>query len=89
MTMDCFWDCCQIDVITGGWGWCGLVYSGTQLYLFYQHLQYSMIIDIDITITDTGVNMNLILPEDQEILGADWSFIKVILGILVAMAYNL
>ena len=83
-------------------GWCGLVYLGTQPYLFCQHLQYSVIIDIDITITVTGatiVEMNLILSEDQEVFGTDQSFVKVlliwkiekcfILGILVPMVYNL
>ena len=73
---------CQIDVITGGWGWCGLVYLSIQLYLFCQHLQYSVIIDINITVTVTGVSiveMKLTLSEGQEVLETDQSFIKVLL----------
>ena len=74
VTMDCFQECCQIDIITDGWGWCGLVYLGTQLSLFQKHLQYSVIIGINITITLTQftiVELDLILLEDQEVLGTD------------------
>ena len=83
-------------------GCCGLVYLGRQLFLFHQHLQYGVITEINVITTVTEVtimDMNLTPLEDQEVIGTDQSFVKVllmlnmdkcfILGILVAIAFNL
>ena len=64
-------DCGLINVIAGGRGCCGLVYLGTQTLLFHQHLQYSVITDINIVTTVTGVTIveiNLTPLEDQKSL---------------------
>ena len=61
--------------------YCGLVYSGTQLFLFHKHLQYSVITEINIIIPVTGVpivEMNLTLLNDWEVIGIDPSFVKVL-----------
>ena len=67
-------DCGKINVIAGGRRWCGLVYLGTQLLLICQHLQYSVITEINIVATVTGVTiveMNLTPVEDWEVIGTD------------------
>ena len=70
--------------------------------MFNRYLQYSVITKINMIITVTGVpliEMNLTLSDDQEVIGIDLSFVKVlfmlntdmcfILGILVARICNL
>ena len=74
LTLYWCWDCCQINVIAGGRGCCGLVYLGTQPFLFCQHLQYSVITEINIITTVTGITimgMNLTPLEDQEVIAPD------------------
>ena len=80
----------------------GLFYLGTQPFLFCQHLQYSIITEINMIITVTGViivKMNLTPVDNQEVTGIDLSYVKVlfmlntdkcsILGILGARACNI
>ena len=102
LTINQCWDCCQINVIAGNGGCCSLVYLGTQPFLFCQHLLHSVITEINIITTVTGVTimeMNLTPLEDQEVIGTDLSFVMVLLmlntdkcfflDILVAIAFNL
>ena len=99
LTMYQYWDGCQGNIIPGGQEFCGLVYLGTLPLLFHQHSQYSVITDITMTITVARVpivKINLILLDNQEVIGINLSFVKVlfmlniekcfILGILVAGA---
>ena len=82
-----------------GLGCCCLFHLGTQLYLFCQNLQYSVIIDINTINTVIWVNMvGIILTTwvNQGVIGMDCTFVSVLLilnmekffisGILVAIA---
>ena len=70
-------------MIVGGrkvlWSSIGLVYLGTQPFLFHQHLQYSVITEINMIITVTEVptvEMNLTPLKCQGVIGIDLSFVK-------------
>ena len=66
--------------LLGIWGSCGLVHLGPQLYLFCQHVQYSVTINITIIITVIGVSMVGIIVTtwaDQWIIGMECSFVSV------------
>ena len=58
------------------------VFRYTTILIPCQNLQYSVITEINMIITVTEVTileMNLTLSEDQEVLGIDQSFVKVLL----------